>query len=129
MKKICNMQKKKPIFLSPLKTSFHKCAEKRLLLHHHLLTIKEKKGATRATLARKHLIIKQNWVHDLVKNVHPSCTNGATEKGYFFYFAYTRKVFCVYVKGLLGIRKRLFKGLLTPATIGVCTCFTVILPL
>jgi len=34
--------------------------------------------ATSATLACKCLIIKQNWVHDLVKNVHPSCTNGAT---------------------------------------------------
>ena len=39
MKKICNMQKKKPIFLSPLKTSSHKCAEKRLLLHHHLFAV------------------------------------------------------------------------------------------
>ena len=34
--------------------------------------------ATSATLACKRLIIKQNWVHDFLKNVHPSCTNGAT---------------------------------------------------
>jgi len=42
------------------------------------LGLQQKKGATGATFASKYLIIKQNWVHDLVKNVHPSCTNGAT---------------------------------------------------